>query len=81
MPTLNFLTLFPEFFTIPLQPSILKKAQAENKVNFNIINIRDFAQDKHQVTDEPPYGGGAGMVMKIEPIEENTVRVAMFVVM
>jgi tRNA (guanine37-N1)-methyltransferase len=69
MPTLNFLTLFPEFFTIPLQTSILKKAQAENKVNFNIINIRDFAQDKHQVTDEPPYGGGAGMVMKIEPID------------
>lgn len=69
MNTLNILTLFPEFFDTPLTSSMLKKAQHEEVVKFNIINIRDFAQDKHQITDESPYGGGAGMVMKIEPID------------
>ena len=66
---INILSLFPEFFSIPLQTSILKKAQLLNFIQFNIVNVRDFAQDKHQITDEPPYGGGAGMIMKIEPID------------
>ncbi len=69
MLNLNLLTLFPDFFVTPLKTSILKKAQAEKKVNFKIVDIRQFAQDKHKITDEPPYGGGAGMVMKIEPID------------
>lgn len=47
---------------------MLKKAQERVDLEIKIINIRDFAQDKHHLTDEPPYGGGAGMVMKIEPI-------------
>ncbi len=67
---INILTLFPEFFSGPLNSSMLKKAQKKNKVSFNIVNIRDYAEDKHQVTDESPYGGGAGMVMKIEPIDK-----------
>lgn len=65
---INILTLFPEFFSSPLQTSMLKIAQTQQKIEFKLINIRDFAQDKHQITDEPPYGGGAGMIMKIEPI-------------
>lgn len=48
---------------------MLKKAQELDKVKFKIVNIRDYAQDKHQITDEAPYGGGAGMIMKIEPID------------
>jgi len=62
------LTLFPEFFASPLQSSILKRAQSEVKVEFEIINIRDFTTDKHRTTDDRPFGGGAGMVMKLEPI-------------
>ncbi len=66
--TIHILTIFPDFFTSILQSSILKRAQQKGLVTFNIVNIRDFATDKHQMTDDRPYGGGAGMVMKVEPI-------------
>ncbi len=66
--TIHILTIFPDFFTSPLQSSILKRAQEKNAVQFNIINIRDFSSDKHHTTDDHPYGGGPGMVMKVEPI-------------
>jgi tRNA (guanine37-N1)-methyltransferase len=65
---IHILTLFPDFFTSPLGVSILKRAQDTAAVEFHIVNIRDFAFDKHQVTDDRPYGGGPGMVMKLEPI-------------
>ena len=65
---INILTLFPEYFATPLQQSILKRAKQKSLVEFEIIDIRDFATDKHQITDDRPYGGGAGMVLKIEPI-------------
>lgn len=70
----TILTLFPEFFTSPLQQSILKRAQVKNQdttapIEVQVVNIRDFATDKHHVTDDRPYGGGAGMVMKVEPID------------
>src|SRR5260221_3852871 len=67
---INILTLFPDMFTGPLSESILKRAIANKKVNFNIINIRDFSEDKHKTTDQPPYGGGPGMVMMVEPIDK-----------
>ncbi len=66
--TIHILTIFPDFFTSPLGESILKRAQETQTVKFNIVNIRDFATDKHQTTDDRPYGGGPGMVMKVEPI-------------
>lgn len=66
--TIHLLTLFPEYFINILDTSILKRAQSKNLVNFNVIDIRDFATDKHQTADDRPYGGGPGMVMKIEPI-------------
>jgi tRNA (guanine37-N1)-methyltransferase len=65
---LTLLTLFPEFFSTPFSSSILKRATAAGSVEFNVINIRDFAIDKHQMTDDRPYGGGPGMVMKVDPI-------------
>lgn len=65
---INVLTLFPEYFKTPFQESILGRAQENNLVDFNIVNIRDFALDKHKVTDDRPFGGGPGMVMKVEPI-------------
>ena len=61
-------TLFPEMFRGPLDESILKRAQEDGALSVQLHNIRDYATDKHQVTDEPPYGGGGGMVMKAEPI-------------
>src|SRR6056297_664041 len=64
----DILTLFPEMFTGPLTESILKRAQKNNIIDIETINIRDFADDKHNTTDEPPYGGGAGMVLKPQPI-------------
>lgn len=64
----DILTLFPNMFSSPLQESILGKAIQKGLIEIRIINIRDFALDKHQVVDDTPYGGGQGMVMKVEPI-------------
>ncbi|MDD5009170.1 MAG: tRNA (guanosine(37)-N1)-methyltransferase TrmD [Syntrophorhabdaceae bacterium] len=64
----TILTLFPNIFHSPLQESIIKKAFDKGLINFNIIDIRDFAGDVHKTCDDKPYGGGPGMVMKIEPI-------------
>ncbi|NMA29556.1 MAG: tRNA (guanosine(37)-N1)-methyltransferase TrmD [Candidatus Pacebacteria bacterium] len=66
---INFLTIFPEYFTNILNSSILKRAKEKKLVNYRVINLRDFAKDKHQTTDERPFGGGPGMVMMIEPID------------
>jgi tRNA (guanine37-N1)-methyltransferase len=61
-------TLFPEMFEGPLEASILQRAQEGGSLSVALHDIRDYATDKHHVTDEPPYGGGGGMVMKAEPI-------------
>lgn len=71
--TVNILTLFPEFFQTPLKASILKRAQEKGHVTINVINLRDFTHDIHQTADDRPFGGGPGMVMKIEPIAEALV--------
>lgn len=64
----DIFTLFPEVFPAYLDASILFRAREMGRLEVNVHNIRDYALDKHQVTDEPPYGGGGGMVMKPEPI-------------
>src|SRR3989304_1213596 len=64
----DILTLFPNMFSSPLQESILGKAIEKGLIQIQTINIRDFTLDKHQVADDSPYGGGQGMVMKVEPI-------------
>lgn len=64
----DILTLFPEMFDSPLKESILRRALEQNLISIAIHNIRDYATDKHHVTDDAPYGGGGGMVMKPEPI-------------
>jgi tRNA (guanine37-N1)-methyltransferase len=61
-------TLFPEVFPAYLNASILKRAQELGALRVNLHNIRDWATDKHKVTDDTPFGGGGGMVMKPEPI-------------
>ncbi|MDY0094324.1 MAG: tRNA (guanosine(37)-N1)-methyltransferase TrmD [Candidatus Vecturithrix sp.] len=62
------LTLFPEMFTSVLAYSMLKRAIQRDLLNVRFYNIRDFAEGKHKMTDDVPYGGGGGMVMKPEPI-------------
>ncbi len=61
-------TLFPEFFAGPLTSSILKRGQQAGAIEIGVHNIRDWATDKHRVCDDYPFGGGAGMVMKAEPV-------------
>ena len=65
---IDVFTLFPEMFDSPLSASILKRAQEAGLLRVALHNIRDWAEGRHKVTDEPPYGGGGGMVMKVEPI-------------
>ena len=65
---LEVVTIFPEFFASPLECSILGRAQAAGLVEVRVHNLRDFTTDRHQVTDDYPYGGGGGMVMKPEPL-------------
>ena len=64
----DILTLFPAMFRSPLDESILKRAQDTGLLSVVLHNIRDYAKDRHHVTDDTPYGGGGGMVMKPEPI-------------
>ena len=64
----DILTLFPEMFTGPFDESIIKRAREKGIIEINLINIRDYTTDKHNTADDTPYGGGAGMVMKVEPI-------------
>ena len=65
---IDILTIFPEMFEGPFKHSILKRAQDRGLVEINLVNIRDFATDKHKRVDDYQYGGGSGMVMMVEPI-------------
>ncbi len=67
---IHVLTLFPDMFTNFLQESMVGIALKQKAIEVNLIDIRDFAHDKHRTTDDYPYGGGAGMVMKPEPLYE-----------
>lgn len=64
---INILTLFPEMFA-PLQESMLGRAREKGILDINLINIRDYTEDKHNRVDDTPFGGGAGMVMQVQPI-------------
>ena len=64
----DILTLFPTMFAGPFEESILKRAQEHGRLSITLHNIRDYTTDKHHVTDDTPYGGGGGMVMKAGPI-------------
>lgn len=68
MITFDIITTFPNVFDSPLNESILKRAREKGILHITIHNLRNYTQDKHQVTDDYPYGGGAGMVMKLEPL-------------
>lgn len=71
----DILTLFPEMFGGYFNQSILKRAQEAGHIEIGIHNIREHAPGKHRITDEPPYGGGGGMVLKAEPVFSSTEAV------
>jgi len=64
----SILTLFPDFFTSPLQESILKRAIEKKQISVEMLNIRNFADNKYHSIDDKPFGGGAGMLMQAEPV-------------
>lgn len=71
----DVLSIFPEMFHSPLNFSLLKKAQEKGLIEIDLHDIRDWAEDKHNMTDDAPYGGGCGMVMKVEPVERALAAV------
>jgi len=65
---IDIVTIFPKFFDSPLRESILRRALERGLLEVRVTDLRDYTSDRHRVTDDYPYGGGAGMVMKPEPI-------------
>ena len=64
----NIISIFPNIFDSYINESIIKRAQKEKHIKIKTHNLRDWTKDKHKTVDDTPYGGGAGMVMKIEPL-------------
>jgi tRNA (guanine37-N1)-methyltransferase len=71
---IHVLTIFPEILSSPLQESILKRAQMKSLVSVAVHDLREFTADRHRTTDDDPYGGGPGMVMKPEPLVRGIER-------
>src|SRR5687768_14247634 len=67
---INIVTIFPSFFEGPLSLSIPKRARDSGLVDYRVVDLRDYAHDRHRTVDDMPYGGGAGMVLKPEPFFE-----------
>jgi tRNA (guanine37-N1)-methyltransferase len=65
----TILTLFPEMFSGPFDHSMIKRAKQKGLVDIEFVNIRDFATDKHKSVDDHPYGGGAGMILRVDVVD------------
>lgn len=72
---IDVLTLFPRMFEGPMGESIIGKAVEKNLLDITVSNFRDYSDNKHQSVDDYPYGGGAGMLLKVQPIYENLRRI------
>ncbi|MGX7351667.1 tRNA (guanosine(37)-N1)-methyltransferase TrmD [Enterococcus canis] len=68
---IDVLTLFPRMFEGPLGESIIGKAVDKGLLEINVSNFREYSDNKHQTVDDYPYGGGAGMLLKVQPISDN----------
>lgn len=71
---ISILTLFPEMFKGPFAHSILKRAKEKNLIEINYVNIRNFGIGKHHAVDDTPYGGGAGMLMQVDVVEQAIAK-------
>lgn len=71
MMKIDVLTLFPRMFEGPMGESIIGKAREKGMLELNVSNFRDYSDNKHQTVDDYPYGGGAGMLLKVQPIFDN----------
>lgn len=71
----DIITIFPEMFNGYFNESILKRAQENKLIRIQTHNLRDFTTDKHKTVDDSPYGGGPGMVLKVEPIYEAVQKI------
>ena len=67
---IDILTIFPEMFEGPFKHSIIKRAVDKDLVSINLLNIRDYATDKHRRVDDYQYGGGSGMLMTAQPLSK-----------
>lgn len=67
---ITILTLFPDFFLPVFSTSIIGRARKKKLIDINIVNIRDFATDRHKSVDDKPYGGGVGMIMRVDIVEK-----------
>ena len=72
----NIITIFPKIFSSYFNEGIIKKAQEKKIIKINIHNLRDFTNDKRRTVDDSVYGGGAGMLMKIEPLYKAIKKIA-----
>src|SRR5213596_2646555 len=66
----DLITIFPEFFTGPLDHGIVRRARESGLVEVNVQDLREFTKDRHRTVDDRPFGGGEGMVLKPEPVFE-----------
>ncbi len=67
---ITIITLFPEMFEGPFNHSIIKRAKEKKKVDISFINLRDFGIGKHKIVDDTPYGGGTGMILRVDVLEK-----------
>lgn len=75
MMRIDILTLFPRMFDGPLGESIIGKAREKGLLDIRVSNFRDYSDNKHQTVDDYPYGGGAGMLLKVQPIHANLAAI------
>ncbi len=71
----DIITIFPEIFDSYLKESFIEKAQQKKLIRINIHNLRDWTKDRHKTVDDRPFGGGLGMVFKVEPIYEAVKKI------
>ena len=71
----DIITIFPNIFDSYLKESFIGKAQESRKISINVHNLRDFTKDRHKTVDDRPFGGGLGMVLKVEPIHKAVRKI------
>ncbi|HYC21492.1 MAG TPA: tRNA (guanosine(37)-N1)-methyltransferase TrmD [Candidatus Bathyarchaeia archaeon] len=74
---IDIITLFPEYFSGILDASLLGKARARGEIELAVHQLRDYTEDRHRTVDDAPYGGGHGMVMKVEPLVKAIEAIAL----